>query len=309
MTPAIQLSTTIVSHLATPPPDWSHLAEVARAADQAGFDRLVLPDHVVFGENLDEYADPTVGGTPGRAFASGPDALWLEPLTTIAYLSALTERVRFASGILLAALRRPVVLAKVGATIDVLSGGRLDLGVGVGWQRAEYEAAGLDFDERGRLLDHTIEVCQALWRSDAASYDSEELSFDRLHQMPKPVQPNGVPVWVSGTVNKGSMQRLARYGSGWIPWGRDALDVEQGVIGMRAFVERFGRDPSELGVVGTLRSQRDPDPGVREVMAAAPRLRDAGVTDFRIALEVPRGASAATEYLSEVVAAFRAALA
>ena len=102
------------------------------------------------------------------------------------------------TGILLAALRRPVVLAKAAATLDVLSGGRLDLGVGVGWQREEYEAAGLDFDRRGRLLDHTLEVCQTLWREQAAARFDRELHFESIHCMPKPLQPGGVPIWVSG---------------------------------------------------------------------------------------------------------------
>ena len=102
---------------------------------------------------------------------------------------------------------------------------------------------------------------------------------------------------------------LAGYGAGWIPWGRDAVDLEGGISRMRSAVAELGRDPGELGVVGTLRGQRDPDPGLHEVMATAPRLRDAGVTDFRVALDVPRGLGAATEYLSEAVTAFRSALA
>ena len=84
----------------------------------------------------------------------------------------MTERIRLGTNILIAALRRPVVLAKEPATLDVLSGGRLDLGVGVGWQREEYEAAGLAFEGRGRLLDHTLEVCRALWTQRVADYDS-----------------------------------------------------------------------------------------------------------------------------------------
>ncbi len=221
----------------------------------------------------------------------------------------MTTRVRFGTNILIAALRRPVVLAKMAATIDVLSRGRLDLGVGVGWQREEYEAAGLEFEGRGRLLNRAIEVCQALWREQAASYESEGLSFSRIHQMPKPVQPGGVPVWVSGTVQPRSMDRLARYGSGWIPWGDDAADVAGGIAKMRAAMIERDRDPSELGVVGTLRPVRDGDGDLQlaETMAPIPELRDAGVTDFRLFLAPPGGLSAATEYLEEVVAAFREA--
>ena len=104
------------------------------------------------------------------------------------------------------------MLAKQLATLDVLSHGRVDLGVGIGWQREEYEAAGLDFGTRGRLLDHSLEVCQTLWREQRANFASPELSFDAIHMMPKPVQAGGVPIWVSGRVNERVAQRLARFG-------------------------------------------------------------------------------------------------
>lgn len=311
MTTPPQLSTVLRSFSPDPRADWSHLVEFARAADQAGFDRLAISDHVVFGENLDAYGDPATGGARGGKQPTGPDGSWLDPITTIAHLTAVTSRVRFGTNILIAALRRPVVLAKVAATIDVLSNGRLDLGVGVGWQREEYLAAGLSFESRGRLLNHTIEVCQTLWRNERAEYSSGDLAFSHIHQMPKPLQPGGVPIWVSGTVQPRSMERLARYGSGWIPWGDDAADLASAISKMRAAVAQHGRDPGELGVVGTLRPVRrdDGELDAPKTMAAAPGLRDAGVTDFRIALAVPNGLKAASDYMSGVVEAFRAALA
>src|SRR5207249_3322800 len=144
---------------------------------------------------------------------------WSGRLPALGGIAGSTARIRLSTGSLLAALRRPVVLAKAAATLDVLSGGRLDLGVGVGWQREEYEAAGLDFAQRGRILDHTLTVCQTLWRDSPARFESEDLTFERIHQMPHPVQPGGVPIWVSGTVNKRVLERIVRFGSGWIPWG------------------------------------------------------------------------------------------
>src|SRR5438552_1383383 len=162
---------------------WQPMLERARAADEAGIDRLFVSDHVVFGENLEAYSRPELGGAEGGRQPTGPDGHWLEPLTVLSVIAGITARVRLGTGILLAALRRPVVLAKTAATLDVLSGGRLDLGVGVGWQREEYEAAGLDFGARGRLLDHTLEVCQILWRDSPARIDSEKLSFQSIHQM------------------------------------------------------------------------------------------------------------------------------
>ncbi len=279
-----QLSTTVPTFSADDPEDWSHIVEFARAADAAGFDRLVASDHVVFGENLEAYADPSIGGSKGGRQPTGPDGAWLEPLVTIAHLTAVTTRVRFGTNILIAALRRPVVLAKMASTIDALSGGRLDLGVGVGWQREEYDSAGLPFETRGRLLDHSLEVCQALWGSQVAEYHSDELAFDRIHQMPKPRQPGGVPIWVSGTVNRRSMDRLARFGQGWIPWGDDAADVVHGIARMRTAMRAHDRDPQTLQVVGTLRPPRTNDGRLdyRKAFADVPRLCDAGVTDFRV---------------------------
>jgi probable F420-dependent oxidoreductase len=309
MTPPAQLSTSLPTFAAEEPEDWSHLIEFARAADHAGFDRLVMSDHIVFGEHLDAYSDPANGGSRGGRQPTGPDGSWLDPLATIAHLTAVTTRARFATNILVAALRRPVALAKSAATIDVLSGGRLDLGVGVGWQREEYEAAGLSFEGRGRLLNHTIEVCQALWQHQTVSYESDELSFTNIHQMPKPRQPGGVPIWVSGTVNPRSMDRLARYGSGWIPWGDDAADIEAGIARMRAAVADRGRDPEGVGVVGTLRAVKldNGDLDLEPTMEPVAKLHLAGVSDFRIALKPPRGEPAAADYLGEVVAAFRSA--
>lgn len=306
-----QLSTMLRTFAADDPGDWSHLIEFARAADEAGFDRLALSDHVVFGENLEAYGDPATGGARGGRQPTGPDGAWLDPLATIAHLTAVTTRIRFATGILLAALRRPVVLAKTAATIDVLSGGRLDLGVGVGWQREEYEAAGLSFEGRGKLLDRTIEVCQCLWRNRRADYSGDGLSFTGIHQMPKPLQPGGVPVWVSGTVNPRAMDRLARYGSGWIPWGDDAEDVVTGIAKMRAAMEDRGRDPTDLGVVGSLRASYSPDGSVDPMgtMTPVPDLQSAGVTDFRIALRPAQGAEQTRELLGTVGVAFREATA
>jgi probable F420-dependent oxidoreductase len=302
-----QLSTTVPTFSADDPGDWSDVVEFARAADVAGFDRLVLSDHVVFGENLEAYADPSIGGSKGGRQPTGPDGAWLEPLVTISHLTAVTTRVRFGTNILIAALRRPVVLAKMASTIDALSGGRLDLGVGVGWQREEYESAGLSFEGRGRLLDHSLEVCQALWGSHAAEYHSDELDFARIHQVPKPSQSGGVPIWVSGTVNRRSMDRLARFGKGWIPWGDDAADVATGIARMRTAMRARDRDPETIQVVGTLRPARTAagSPDYRTAFADVPRQRDAGVTDFRVPVVGAHHPKERAELLESIVGEFR----
>src|SRR3954470_10065186 len=195
MTATPQLSVPITTFSVDDPGDFSFMVDRARAADAAGVDRIVCSDHVAYGENLEAYGDPKTGGWAGGKQPTGPDGIWLEPLTFLTTVGAVTENVRLGTNILLAALRRPVVLAKTAATIDVLTGGRLDIGVGVGWQREEYEAAGLEFQGRGRLLDQTLAVCQTLWHEAPARFESEDLTFEGIHQMPHPAQPGGVPIW------------------------------------------------------------------------------------------------------------------
>ena len=305
-----QLSLTLPSFAAEPPGDWEHLFDVARAADVTGVDRVVLSDHVVFGENLDEYGRPEIGGAAGGKQPTGPDGLWLEPLTTLSVIAGMTSSVRLGTNIIVAALRRPVVLAKATSTLDVLSRGRLDLGVGAGWQREEYEAAGLPFEGRGKLLDHTLDVVQTLWREQRASYTSEHLTFEHIHQMPKPVQPGGVPIWVSGTLHGAVLRRIARFGAGWIPWGPDAADPA--AIGrMREGVAALGRDPSGLQVAGTLPTVLGPDGrvDVAATVDAIGPLVEAGCTDLRGKVPLPAAGQAAIEdVLGPLVEAFRQAV-
>jgi probable F420-dependent oxidoreductase len=304
-----QLSVILMTFADDAPHGWEGMLARACAADEAGVDRLVVSDHVVFGENLEAYARPELGGTEGGKQPTGPDGHWLEPLTTLAFIGALTSRIRLGTNILLAALRRPAVLAKTTATLDVLCDGRLDLGVGVGWQREEYEAAGLDFDDRGALLDETLDVCTTLWRDTNARHHGPTLDFERIHMMPKPRQDGGVPIWIGGTVNPRVARRLARFGCRWIPWGPAARDVVGSIVAMRAALEREGGDPSGLQVVGSLPMVKDAT-GVIDLartVEAVPALRAAGVTDFRAGVRIPEDASAALDLLAPLVAAFRSA--
>ncbi len=302
------LSIGLPSFAVDTPGSWRPLLDRAQAADRAGVDRVVVSDHVVFGEHLEAYSRAELGGAEGGTQPTGPDGAWLDPLTTLSVVAGCTARVRLGTNILLAALRRPVVLAKTAATLDVLSEGRLDLGVGVGWQREEYEAAGLSFEARGRLLDHTLAVCETLWREPRASYTDEHLTFEHIHQMPKPVA-GAVPILVSGTPNVRSARRLARFGSGWIPWGPAQRDLVNGIPQMWKLVEAEGRDPHDLQVIGSLPVVRSDDGiDLSATMARLPPLVAAGVTDFRANLALPDDLDGATEALSHVVAAFRSAV-
>jgi len=281
-----------------PPGGWSPLVEQARIADRAGIDRVVVVDHVVMGEHPEHY--------DGGRFPTGPDGPWLEPLTVLAVLAGVTSRVRLSTGIVIAALRTPAVLAKTAATLDVLSGGRLDLGVGIGWQREEYEACGLAFSERGDLLDETLAVCRLLWRPGPATYRSHRLAFEATWCEPKPVRPGGVPIWVSGRLNRRTLARITRFGDGWIPWGEYVADVARGAALVRDALRAAGRDPARFQVRGQLPVVGDDD-GVdlAATMAPVPALIEAGVTDFNLGWRMPDPTEAALGTLTGIVEAFR----
>lgn len=286
--------------------DWRHIADLVRLADASGVDRVVFSDHVVMGEQLDRYGDPKAGGTIGGRQPTGPDGHWLEPLTLIGTLVPVTERIRFGTSILIAALRPAAVLAKQLATLDVLSGGRIDLGVGVGWQREEYESCGLDFDRRGQLLDDTLHLLRRLWTERVVDHDDGRVLMNRVHSMPKPLQPDGIPILVAGRATPRTARRIATFGNGWIPWGDDIADPRPGIERMRNALDEAGRDPEDLHVQGSLPIVRTDD-GVDldATLAPVPDLVDTGIRDFRIQTALGADPEADAHLFEALVPAFR----
>jgi probable F420-dependent oxidoreductase len=307
VTPALSLH--LVNFAAKDPGGWQHMLDRALAAEAAGIDRVSVSDHVVFGENLEAYGNPQTGGMRGSKQPTGPDGHWLEPMTVLSVVAGMTSRVRLGTGVLQAALRRPIVLAKTAATLDVLSGGRLDLGVGVGWQREEYEAAGLSFEGRGALLDDCLAVMQNVWRNTPADHASEHLTFNRIYQMPRPIQPGGVPIWVSGTINPRTLRRIARFGDAWIPWGDDIANPAPGLARIAEVMAEAGRGMGGFRTQGNLFVRADDNGRLQteQALAAVPGQVAAGITDFALTVPLPAGREAATEVLAGVVSEFRIA--
>jgi probable F420-dependent oxidoreductase len=262
-----------------PPGEWRRFVDLGRAADDAGIDRIVVVDHVVMGPHTENYL--------WGKFPVPPDAPWLEPLTMLAAIAAVTTRVRLATGILIAPLRPAAFLAKQVATLDQVSGGRVDLGVGTGWQREEYEAQGLAFERRGQLLDDTLAACRVLWRDTPAHLDAPTLSFRDIYCEPKPVQVHGVPIWIAGTLHARNLARVVDYGSGWIPiMGETVEGIATGADRIRGAFTAAGRDPSTLQVQAPLRiaSGDDGRPDLAASMASVPDLVAAGATDVIVTL-------------------------
>jgi probable F420-dependent oxidoreductase len=283
------------------PGEWNRFVDLGRAADDAGVDRIIVVDHVVMGPHTENYA--------WGKFPVPPDAPWYEPLTMLAAIAAVTERVRLATGILIAPLRPAALLAKQVATLDQISGGRVDLGVGAGWQREEYDAEGLLFDLRGQLLTDTLAALKVLWRDTPAAFQSPTLSFRDIYCEPKPLQSGGVPLWIAGTLNKRNLERVVEYGDAWIPiMGESIEGIAAGTAIVRELWSAAGRDPAHLQVQAPLRMAMSGDgrPDLARSMASVPELLAAGATDIQVALRAfARDAADAPNAMDEIVRRFR----
>jgi probable F420-dependent oxidoreductase len=276
--PAPTLTVSLPTFGDPPGGDWRGVLDLARAAEDAGVDRIVISDHVVMGRNTDKYVW-------GR-FPLPREGAWTEPLTVLSAMAAVTSTVRLATGILIAPLRPAALLAKTVATLDQLSGGRVDLGVGTGWQREEYDAEGIDFDRRGQLLTDTVAACRALWSDTPASFSSPSLSFDDIFCEPKPVQ-SPLPVWFSGVLHGRNFRRVVELGDGWIPiMGASLDDLRDGATPLRAAFTDAGRDPASLRVQGSATYVRGGDgrPDLGATLDGVPALVDAGATDVAVNL-------------------------
>jgi len=241
------------------------VVETAAAAEAAGIDQIAVPDHLAIGPRTDRY--------PYGRFPLPPDEPWLEPLVALGAIAGATRRIRLATGVLIAPLRPALLLAKALATLDVLSQGRLDVGVGIGWQPEEYAASGVPFEGRAARMDDQLRACRALWSGAPASFRSPTVHFDDLRCLPLPVQPGGPPIWFGVAPTAHNARRIAELGAGWLPIGGDLEEIARGAAALRRAFERAGRDPATLGVRANAPS---PD--------ALPKLREAGVTIASFAL-------------------------
>jgi probable F420-dependent oxidoreductase len=223
-------------------PDGAGAARIARAAEAAGFDSLVVIEHVVWPTTYtSRYPYSPTGRLPG-----GPETILPDPLIWMAFAAAATTRLRFMTGILILPQRNPVVLAKELATLDYMSGGRIDLGVGVGWLKEEFDAIGVPFAARGKRTDETIAAMRALWDKDDASYQGETVSFTGMSCNPKPAQGR-IPIIIGGH-SEAAAKRAAHLGDGFFPATGSPVDVGPLISLMRQQAAAAGRDPQAIEV-------------------------------------------------------------
>jgi probable F420-dependent oxidoreductase len=218
---------------------------------------------------------------PFGKFPLPPEYPWFEPLTMLAAIAGATSRIRLGTGVLITPLRPAVLLAKIAATLDVVSGGRLDLGVGTGWQREEYEASGIPFAGRMARMDDQLRACRVLWRDGPASFDSETVRFEGIWSNPKPLQ-SPLPLWFGLAPTEANARRVAELGQGWIPIYADPAFIRLGVDLLRRAFENARREPAELRVRAhtpvTYGANRIGD--LDAALAAVDAARAAGATDI-----------------------------
>jgi probable F420-dependent oxidoreductase len=248
MSSLVQLSIGVRSFAAEDPGTWQPLFDTARVADEAGVDRLVVSDHVVFGERLEEYSRPEIGGQAGGKQPTGPDGHWLEPLTTLSVLAGMTSRIRLGTNILVAALRRPAVLAKSTATLDVLSGGRLDVGLGLGWSSDEWAAAGTPTEHRSARADEFLRCLKAVWTEDPVEFRGDFYRVPRAHVAPRPVQRPHPPLLLGG-YHANVLRRAATLCDGYTGGNIPLAELTATVARVRDAAVAAGRDPARFPIV------------------------------------------------------------
>ncbi len=241
----------------TADPMW--MTSFSRHAEACGFESVVLVEHaVVVSDYQSTYPYSSSGKMPLPDDCRIPD-----PLDLMAYLAGVTEHITLATGVLVLPNHHPVVLAKRIATVDVLSGGRVRMCVGVGWMDEELRATGADPRSRGRRTDETIAAMRVLWSdsgSAGADFDGEFFSFHHAHSFPKPEQSGGVPIHIGGH-SEAAARRAGRLGDGFQPLGLDPESLTTRLAQLGESAEQAGRDPTaiEISLSGYLPTTSDQD--------------------------------------------------
>ena len=227
------------------------MIRVAVEGEAMGYDYLTVSDHIVIPNDINARYPYSATGE----FPAGSRQPRHEQLTAIAFIAARTSRIRLLTSVMVVPHRPAVLTAKIISTIDILSNGRVELGVGAGWMREEFEAIGApDFDARGRVTDEYLAAMKSLWTDENPSFDGEFVKFSDIAFEPKPVQKGGPNIWVGGESGP-ALRRTARLGDAWYPIGTNPANpldslkrLKTQVARLRKMTEEAGRKPDAVGV-------------------------------------------------------------
>jgi probable F420-dependent oxidoreductase len=264
----------------------SVIRAVSAAAEETGFATLWSGEHVVM---VDQPASRYPYSANGQ-IAVPADADWLDPLLGLTYAAAVTTRIGLATGVLLLPEHNPVLAAKQIATLDVLSEGRLTLGVGIGWSAEEFAALGIPFGRRAQRAAEYVAAMRTLWSADAASFSGEFTAFDRVRVYPKPVRDRRIPVVFGGNSNA-ALRRVAAIADGWYGFSLTAAQAAERIGLLARYCNEFGRSMSDLTIAVALTDGR---PGMLAELAQV------GVTELVLVGAPPAAPAAAADWVAQL---------
>ncbi|MBV8774548.1 MAG: LLM class F420-dependent oxidoreductase [Deltaproteobacteria bacterium] len=244
-------------------------AELVRGCETVGIESIWTVEHVVIPERHMPYPGSTDGQMPGGDEVPIPD-----PLIPLAYAAAITSKLKLSTGVIILPQRHPLYLAKQLATLDLLSNGRLMVGIGSGWMKEEFDSLQIPFNLRGARTDESIQAMRTLWREPVASFHGKHFSFDEVKSYPKPLQKNGIPIHIGGH-SLAAARRAGRHGDGFFPTITSPEKLSQLFAVAREEAKKAGRDPDALEFSAMVSPKRDSaralrDIGVSRVILAPP---------------------------------------
>ena len=249
-------------------PDPGAVRAYAEAAEELGYEHLVAYDHVL---GADTATRPGWTGTYDK------DDQFHEVFVLLGYLAAITKRIELVTGIVILPQRQTALVAKQAAEVDVLSGGRLRLGIGIGWNAVEYEALGANFHDRGKRSEEQVDLLRMLWTQESVTYEGQWHRITAAGLNPMPVQ-RPIPVWFGGGDTQAVERRIARLADGWFPQGRITEQTEERMTRFRGFVREAGRTESDVGIEARARMSD----GVESAVETALAWERLGATHFGV---------------------------
>jgi len=273
------------------PPDPKSLVDVVVRAEALGFNSFWLGDHVIIPREVDDSAHQRdVGGKVRINDKTHLDVF--EPVVTLAHLAAHTQTIRLGFSVLVIPYRNPVLTAKMLSSIDVLSGGRVVLGAGVGWMEGEFAALGASFNDRGAVTDEYLQVMIECWTQENPTFHGRFYDLEGIAFRPKPLQAPHVPIYIGGN-GEPALRRAARIGQGWLPLFQSPEELRPKVARLRELRQTLGRTDAGPSVIASvrvrLRPEDDPDgvwstrngPAVQDLVTA---YQESGVDELTLVI-------------------------